>query len=388
MSAPTAGSLNKFAIYNYTAGKVFTLKFKLRLGAADGSIPPASNGAWSLFVGDGNSYITDNGFSGGESFLGMQLIFGNGGAITVGIRVGSFWIALGTTSEVFQQGTNFIVEIYGNNSSTLQNYTNHGSQTVAANKWDLWVNGVLQGDELPKAALPGNTNIDSWMIYGESSTGNTANIFLDDIDYTNTISEFPLPVNLSSFNVSASGRNVLLNWITSGEVNNSGFYIERCKKELNTDIKWESITFVPGNGTTGETKAYTYSDNGLKSGTYLYRLKQVDFNGNYEYFQPQNNAAAVIGTPAFFEIKQNYPNPSNPFSKIDFEMPFDGNVSLKVYDISGKEVAVLAEGWRTADFYSVTFDGSNLASGVYFYRINANSGKESFAKTLKMILIK
>ena len=181
---------------------------------------------------------------------------------------------------------------------------------------------------------------------------------------------------------------MLLNWINSSEVNTSGFYFERCKKELNTDIKWESISFVPGNGTTGEMKAYTYSDNGLKSGTYLYRLRQVDFNGNYEYFQPQNNAAAVIGTPAFFDIKQNYPNPSNPVSKIDFEMPFDGNVSLVVYDISGKEVAVLAEGWRTADFYSVTFDGSNLASGVYFYRINAENGKESFAKTLKMILIK
>ncbi len=387
IKAPNAGSFTKFSLYDYAPSKSFTLKFLMRLGSSVGT-NTAGSGQFSLYMGNGASFSGNGSITGSETFAAMRMTFAPSGNITTQTRIGSSWSNSGFTSTPFYQGTDYIVEIYGNNTPAKINYTHDAPQDVAPGKWDIWINGSLIGNEMAKSEMAGNVNIDSWVFYGESSTGNVAYIFLDDIYYTNTISEFPLPVNLSSFNVNASGRNVLLNWITSSEVNNSGFYVERCKKELNTDIKWECISFVPGNGTTGEMKAYTYSDNGLKSGTYLYRLRQVDFNGNYEYFEPQNNAAAVIGTPAFFDIKQNYPNPSNPVSKIDFEMPFDGNVSLVVYDISGKEVAVLAEGWRTADFYSVTFDGSNLASGVYFYRINAENGKESFAKTLKMILIK
>ncbi|MEO8512043.1 MAG: T9SS type A sorting domain-containing protein [Ignavibacteria bacterium] len=87
-------------------------------------------------------------------------------------------------------------------------------------------------------------------------------------------------------------------------------------------------------------------------------------------------------------MSQNYPNPSNPKSKIDYEIPFDGNVSIKVYDILGKEIITLVNEFKTADFYSVEFDGSNLASGMYFYRITANGGGKIFSKTLKMILVK
>jgi len=388
MSASTGGSVNKFAIYNYTAGKVFTMKFKLRLGAIDGSVPPTSNGMWSFFAGDGNSYINDVAFSGGESFLGIQFVFGNGGAITVNLRINASWVQLGTASSIFQQGSNYTVEIYGNNSSTTQSYTNDGPQSVAANKWDLFVNGALVGNDLGKAALPGNTNIDSWMFYGESSTGNVANIFLDDIDYTNSISENPLPVNLSSFNMITSGRNVILNWSTSAELNNAGFEIERKSSASGANNEWEQIGFVKGSGTVNISKEYVFEDRGLKTGEYSYRLKQIDFNGNYEYFEPQNTAIVKIHKPSEFAIQQNYPNPSNPESKIDFNLPLDGKVSLKVYDVSGKETAVLIDGYRTADFYSVRFDGSNFPSGVYFYKIIAESGTERFTKTLKMILVK
>ncbi len=388
MAAPTGGSVNKFAVYNYTPGKIFTLKFSLRLGASDGSILNTANGNWYLFAGDGNTYLNDAAFSGGECFLGIQFIFGNSGAITTNIRVNASWVQLGSLSSPFQQGTNYIVEIYGNNSSQSQNYLYNGPQSVAANKWDIYVNGVLAGDELGKAALPGNTNIDSWMFYGESSSGNAANIFIDNIDFTNTISENPLPVDLSSFVVTAMGRNVMLNWSTSAEVNNSGFEIERCSQSGGPENFWESIGFVKGSGTVNTSKEYTFEDRGLKAGTYRYRLKQIDFNGNFEYFEPQNTDEAVIFKPLEFTLLQNYPNPSNPTSNIDFDMPFDGIVSLRVYDVSGKEVAVLANGFHTANFYTILFDGSNLPSGVYFYRLTAEGKTERFTKTLKMILVK
>jgi hypothetical protein len=92
--------------------------------------------------------------------------------------------------------------------------------------------------------------------------------------------------------------------------------------------------------------------------------------------------------PNVFNISQNYPNPSNPKSKIDFEIPFNGKVAINVYDILGKEVQKLIDEIKEAGYYSVEFDGSNLASGVYFYRILAEGEAQKFTKTLKMVLVK
>ncbi len=88
--------------------------------------------------------------------------------------------------------------------------------------------------------------------------------------------------------------------------------------------------------------------------------------------------------PTEFSISQNYPNPFNPLTKIDFAMPAAGNVSIKVYDILGNEVSVLENGYRSAGYHSLQFDGSKLSSGVYIYRMI--SGK--FTSTKKLVLLK
>lgn len=197
----------------------------------------------------------------------------------------------------------------------------------------------------------------------------------------------PLPVLLSEFNVTALNRDANLKWVTSSEVNNKGFAVERRALLSSSYSDWKEIAFVNGKGTTNEQQTYTYSDKKLNSGTYQYRLRQVDYNGNFEHFSPGQNDI-VIGKPGIFDIGQNYPNPSNPKSKIDFQMPFDGMISIKIYDILGQEVKTLINEFRTADFYTVEFDGSGLASGTYFYRVTAEGSNESFTKTLKMILVK
>ncbi len=69
-------------------------------------------------------------------------------------------------------------------------------------------------------------------------------------------------------------------------------------------------------------------------------------------------------------------------------MPFDGKVSIRVYDILGREVSTLINDFKEADFYTVEFDGTNIASGIYFYRIVAEGNNQKFTKTLKMILVK
>lgn len=198
----------------------------------------------------------------------------------------------------------------------------------------------------------------------------------------------PLPVNIENFDISVQKRDAVLNWTTSYELNNKGFAVER-RINTGTDYStWKEISFINGNGTSNERHIYQYKDVKLNSGAYQYRLKQVDFNNNIEYFSPVNNSDIIIGKPGVFDISQNYPNPSNPKSKIDFALPFDGIVSIKVYDILGREIASLINEFKTADFYTVEFDGTNIASGTYFYRIIAESNNQKFTKTLKMILVK
>ncbi|MBK9332152.1 MAG: T9SS type A sorting domain-containing protein [Ignavibacteria bacterium] len=139
---------------------------------------------------------------------------------------------------------------------------------------------------------------------------------------------------------------------------------------------------VAGNGTTNETKNYSYTDRNLNAGLYNYRLKQVDFNGNFEYFNLSNEI--TIASPDEYSLNQNYPNPFNPSTKISFQIPTDGVVTLKIFDISGKEVMELVNGNLNAGFHTINFNATGLTSGVYFYKLTAGN----FTKVMKMSLIK
>ncbi len=210
-------------------------------------------------------------------------------------------------------------------------------------------------------------------------------------DYALTDQSSPLPVEMCSFTANVTNRQADLLWTTCTEINNSGFEIERrsfnpATSDYNT---WSKIGFVQGNGTSNQQHSYKFSDTKLTTGKYQYRLKQVDFNGNHEYHALGSPSEVLIGTPKAADLFQNYPNPSNPTSKVDFQIPFSAKVTLKVYDITGKEVASLVDKELDGGFYTADFNGANLSSGVYFYRLAANSNDgNSFTKTMKLILVK
>jgi len=192
----------------------------------------------------------------------------------------------------------------------------------------------------------------------------------------------PSPVELSSFSSVINSGIVTLSWSTVSEDNNKGFDVERSDVRDQASTDWIKIGFIAGSGSTNAPSNYHYSDNNLPSGKYKYRLKQIDFNGNYKYYNLSGEV--VIGVPEKFELLQNYPNPFNPNTLISYRLASNNFVSLKVFDNSGKEIRSLVNESQEAGYYSIDFNGSSLASGIYFYRIQSGS----FTETKKMFLIK
>ncbi len=200
-----------------------------------------------------------------------------------------------------------------------------------------------------------------------------------------TNNDAPLPVNLTSFTSNINGRNIKLNWITTSESNNKGFEIQRSMVN-GQGIEWKSIGYVNGKGTNATTSTYTYEDIKLNTGKYKYRLKQIDYNGNFEYFEL--DGIVEIGLPIKFSLSQNYPNPFNPSTKINYDLPRNSYVALKVFDISGREVMTLVNENQPAGFYTAELNGKSFSSGVYIYRLSAKSDGSENVLTKKMLLVK
>jgi hypothetical protein len=195
-----------------------------------------------------------------------------------------------------------------------------------------------------------------------------------------------VPVELISFKASVSDNAVSLNWHTATETNNSGFEVQ--KKSGNN---WQAIGFVEGNGTTTSNTRYSFTDNiGTQSGKIYYRLKQIDYDGTFEY--SKEIFVDVTNGPTKYALSQNYPNPFNPTTTIKYSLPFNSNVKVVVYNITGEVVKELVNSVQEAGFKELSFnsDGLNMSSGIYFYSIEAASidGSKTFKQTKKMVLLK
>ena len=186
-----------------------------------------------------------------------------------------------------------------------------------------------------------------------------------------------VPVELKSFTAENNAGKVQLDWTTATETNNSGFEIER--KRSGQEF-WKNIGFTKGNGTSTKIHNYSYIDN-PESGSYSYRLKQIDFDGSYKYSKTVN---VEVTAPVQFELSQNYPNPFNPSTRISYQLSKSGFVALKVYNTLGQEAAVLVNGYQQAGKYGLNFNASNLPSGIYFYQLTEGE----FTSVKKMILLR
>lgn len=189
----------------------------------------------------------------------------------------------------------------------------------------------------------------------------------------------PTPVELTFFNGVLNSDKIELTWQTETEVDNYGFIIE---KSINDKNNWSTVTFVRGNGNSNSPKYYEYTDLDINSsGTYYYRLKQIDNDGAYEY---SDVVKVEVDIPNNYYLSQNYPNPFNPTTQINFSLPERQMTSLRIYNAMGELVSELVNEIREPGSYSVVFDAAKLPSGTYFYNLIVGR----YSETNKMTLIK
>lgn len=194
-----------------------------------------------------------------------------------------------------------------------------------------------------------------------------------------------VPVELTSFAALTQGNMVNLQWSTATETNNQGFEIQRKTVKDGKESNWNLVAFKQGFGTTTEPQQYSYQDDisKLNADKIYYRLKQIDFDGQFEY---TDEVFVENFVPKSFGLEQNYPNPFNPATKITFNIPEQDFVTLKVYNMIGEEVAELVNEVKEAGSYQINFNAENLSSGTYLYVLKGTNNNLTDVK--KMILVK
>ena len=199
---------------------------------------------------------------------------------------------------------------------------------------------------------------------------NTGRESLNSVDVANV-----LPVELTSFEAVVDGADVLLTWETAAELNNAGFEIQRISTDEGVSSFWEAVDWVEGHGTTELPQSYTYRVEDLDPGRYTFRLKQIDYDGTFEY-HPE--VEVRIELPEAYSLSAAYPNPFNPQAQFRLSVGQRQHVTVEVYNALGQAVATLFEGTLDANVTrTFTIDGSTLQSGVYLYRVTGKSFSES-----------
>jgi hypothetical protein len=304
-----------------------------------------------------NTYVRAFAVSGTNLFAGTD-----GGGVFLSTNNGTSWTAVNTgltNTTVWSlavSGTNLFAGTYGGVFLSANNGTSWTAVNIGLKNTDV------------RALAVSATNL-----FAGTYSGGVWRRPLNEL----------LPVELTFFNATSESKTVVLAWKTATEVNNYGFEVERKTVSSSQTLmtSWQKIGFVQGNGTSNAPHEYSFTDQYHSSGRFVYRLKQLDNDGTFKYSQ---ESEVAIEVPKVFALNQNYPNPFNPATTISFSLSSKSFVSLKVFDPLGREVSILLAEELPAGTYTRQWNGNNLPSGVYFYRLHAGS----FTETKKLVLLR
>ena len=329
-------------------------------GNTSGSDYSNSSRTFSSALADGNTFKISLAIAFRNGNKGIDIL--EGATARFNFNVGSdLYSAQGSDlGWSYSQTSIVVLEVTQLNSTTIYVRLTRGSDIY--NSGNITTTGNLTGFKL---------------YCGATAAGDLNNLFFNSLEIRNTT---PLPVELTSFSASVKNKSVNLVWHTATEINNYGFEIEKRQSSI-ANSQWSKVGFVNGNGNSNSANEYSYTDKTVTSGKYTYRLKQIDNDGQYEY---SKEVEVDLGKPTTFALNQNYPNPFNPSTSIQYSLVGSQYVSLKVFNVLGKEVALLVNEKQEPGTYTVDFTSANLSGGAYFYRLQAGE----FVQTKKMILLK
>jgi Concanavalin A-like lectin/glucanases superfamily/Secretion system C-terminal sorting domain len=341
-------------------------------------------------LGYGSSADT-NGFTSGTANLGTVSVttsdaFDNPVEL-VGTEIQSAPDSLPTGSAVLLNNLYWVITPYGAPGTFSTNLTFTVPSSFTANGTASASTYTLyhRGDDEDGAWTP--------VVNGAASVTATSITFDGVTSFSQFMigsSDVSLAVQATDFAASSDVNSVTLTWKTRSEVNNAGFDILR--EDPGTDSykligSYASDDSLLGLGTSSVGRSYDFTDNHVTPGaTYQYRIESVSTSGTTKDL---STLSVTVNVPKTYALHQNYPNPFNPATTISYDLSANSHVTLKIYDILGREVATLVNGEQNAGVYKVNFNASRYASGVYFYRIDAegNNGQK-YVAVRKLVLMK
>ncbi len=205
----------------------------------------------------------------------------------------------------------------------------------------------------------------------------------------------PIPVELVSFSARYEGGGVRLQWSTATETENYGFHVFR-KDDRDSDFRRISGQIIPGAGNSSRMRTYGFFDEDVVPGSrYMYRIADVDFQGNMTLHEPVTVVAEAV-VPAAMTLEQNYPNPfavaggqgRASTTTIRFGLGKAGPVQLAVYSIDGRRIITLVDEEKSAGDYRVVWNGRDeaghaVSAGIYLYVLKLSG----FQVSQKMLII-
>ncbi|HEY3294128.1 MAG TPA: T9SS type A sorting domain-containing protein [bacterium] len=278
---------------------------------------------------------------------------------------------------------NDTLELSTANGNSGQNYSNtvfddQASTSITTGYPPYW--GSYRPEEF-LSAVNGHNAAGIWQILirdAQASYGGYLNCACLEFQYDEM-----LPVEMTAFTATSAERGIALNWATASETRNDHFEIWR---GTSADGEFSRVTTVPSQGASAIEQRYEFTDTHVTAGeSYWYYLSDVDVNGaRTEHRDRMASATWQSAALALDYSVAAYPNPFNPSTTLSFTLPVAAHVELQVYDVAGRLVRTLASSTFDAGRHTLSFDGAELPSGLYFSRLTTSNR----VMTQKLLLLK